>query len=336
MQTEVTDMVATLLHAPEGFGAGFTAGGTESILMSVLVARERAKAERGVTAGNVVFPSSAHPAFAKSCFYLGLEPRVAATTSDFVADVDSVADTMDDQTVLVVGSSYCFPHGVVDPISELAALAQSRVVPFHSDSCIGAFVLPFLERLGHEVPPFDFRVPGVTQMSGDLHKYGYVTKGASVVTYREASWFKHQVFEYDVWPAGRYRNASVAGARAASPVAASWVLLRYLGEDGYVEIMRGLMETTTRIRAGLGRLGLRVLGNPLGPLLAFTAEGADIFAVADVMDKKGWNLNRVHRPSGLQMMIAPHHAAHVDAFLADLEDALAHHGPASGSTVAYS
>lgn len=336
MQNEVTETVANLLHAPAGFGAGFTAGGTESILMSVLVARERARVERGVSGGNVVFPTTAHPAFAKSCFYLGLEPRPTAVTDELVADVAAAEAAIDDRTVLLVGSAYCFPYGIVDPIAELGALAERRGVPLHSDSCIGAFVLPFLERLGHEVPPFDFRVPGVTQMSGDLHKYGYVTKGASTVVYRRAEWFAHQVFEYDVWPAGRYRNASVAGARAAAPVAASWALLNYLGEAGYLEIMRGLMATTTRLVEGIRALGLSILGRPIGPLMAFTSPDDDIFAIADGMDRRGWNLNRVHRPNGLQMMIAPHHAAHVDHFLEDLGEAVAHHSTSEGRDVRYS
>jgi sphinganine-1-phosphate aldolase len=336
MQREVLDMVSSLVNAPARSGAGFSAGGTESILLSVLVSRERGRVEQGIDHANIVFPRSAHPAFAKAAFYLGLEARATELAADFTADVAALADAVDANTVLVVGSAYGFPHGVIDPIEELSTLALELGIPFHSDTCIGAFVLPFMERLGHEVPPFDFRLPGVTQMSCDIHKYGYATKGASVIVYRDEEWLTHQLFDYDVWPVGRYRNASVAGARAASPVAASWALFNYLGLDGYTEIMRDLLETSARFREGITALpGLEILGHSIGPLLAFTSTTDDIFAIADVMDAKGWHQNRVHDPSGLQMMIAPLHGAHVEEFLADRAEAVAHHGPTHGEGVGY-
>ena len=336
MQTEVLDMVSSLVNAPDESGAGFSAGGTESILMSVLVSRERAKAEKGIEHGNIVFPSSAHPAFAKAAFYTGLEARATPLGADFRADVATLGDAVDENTVLIVGSAYGFPHGVIDPIEELSNLALERDIPFHSDTCIGAFVLPFMERLGIELPPYDFRLPGVTQMSCDIHKYGFMTKGASVIVYRDARWLQHQVFEYDIWPPGRYRNASVAGARPASPVAASWALMNYLGEDGYVNIMKGLLKTTGRFREGITSIpGLKILGNSLGPLLAFTSERDDAYAIGDVMDERGWHLNRVSNPSGFQMMISPLHAAHVEQFLADLADAVARHGISQKKSVGY-
>ncbi len=336
MQTEVLEMVSSLVNAPPKAGAGFSSGGTESILLSVLVSRERGRVERGITQANIVVPSSAHPAFAKAAFYLGLEARATPLTDGFTADVERLFERVDENTVLIVGSAYGFPHGVIDPIEELSNRALALGIPFHSDTCIGSFVLPFMERLGYEIPPYDFRLPGVTQMSCDIHKYGYVTKGASVVVYRDADWLSHQIFDYDVWPPGRYHNASVAGARAASPVAASWALLTYLGEDGYTEIMADLLETTRRLRDGVSALaGLSILGDSIGPLMSFTSTRDDIFAIADVMDERGWHLNRVHNPSGVQMMIAPIHGAYVDEFLADLAEAVERHGTARSSFVGY-
>jgi glutamate/tyrosine decarboxylase-like PLP-dependent enzyme len=336
MQREVLNMVSSLVNAPEGSGAGFTAGGTESILMSVLVSRERARVERGIERPNIVLPVSAHPAFAKAAFYFGLDVRSTPLTAEFTADVDAVRDAVDEDTALVVGSAYSYPHGVIDPIEELSTYALSKGIAFHSDTCIGAFVLPFLERLGHDVPPFDFRLPGVTQMSCDIHKYGYSTKGASAIVYRDAAWLRHQVFDYDAWPSGRYRTASVAGARAASPVAAAWAVMTYLGEAGYIELMGELMATTRTLRAGIEALdGLEVLGSPPGPLLSFTSTTDDVFAIGDVMDQRGWHLNRVDRPPGLHMMISPLHGAHVAAFLDDLAGAVEAHGTSSGAGVTY-
>jgi glutamate/tyrosine decarboxylase-like PLP-dependent enzyme len=336
MEDEVTAMVTSLVHGPHDAGSGFTSGGTESIFMSVLVSRERAKSERGIQNGNIVFPRSAHPAFAKAAFYTGLEIRPTSITEEFVADVDVFTEAIDENTVLAMGSAYGNPHGVLDPIEQLSEIAASRGVPFHSDACIGGFVLPFMERLGIEVAPFDFRLPGVTQMSCDVHKYGYSTKGASVVVYRDASWLEHQVFTYDLWPSGHYRTPSVSGARSASPIAAAWSIMNYLGEDGYTEVMRGLLDTTARMRAGIESVpGMQILGDPVGPLLSFTIVGDDIFAICDVMDDLGWGLNRIANPPALHMMISPIHAAHVDEFVADLKFAAEHHGESRGQGASY-
>ncbi len=336
MQRDVVEMTSALVNAPERGGSGFSSGGTESIFLSVLVSRERAREEKGITRGNIVFPESAHPAFAKAAFYTGLEIRPTAIDSSFAADVGAMSDAIDENTVLCVGSAYGNPHGIIDPIEEMSALALSRAIPFHSDACIGAFVLPFMERLGYEVPPFDFRLDGVTQMSCDVHKYGYSTKGASVIVYRDATWLAHQTFDYDVWPSGRYRTASMAGARAASPIAAAWATMHYLGEDGYLELMSSLLATTEKIRSGIGSIdGLRVLGTPIGPLLTFTSLDDDIFAIGDVMDDRGWNLNRTARPHGLHMMISPLHEKYADEFLQDLSEAVRHHGPSRGIGAGY-
>lgn len=336
MQREVLNMVSSLVNAPEGSGAGFTAGGTESILMSVLVSRERAKSEKGIEQPNLVAPISAHPAFAKAAFYFGLELRTTPLTASYTADVQAVCDAVDESTALVVGSAYDYSHGVIDPIEELSTFALSRGIPFHSDTCIGSFVLPFLERLGREVPPFDFRLPGITQMSCDVHKYGYSTKGASAIVYRDAAWLRHQVFDYDAWPSGRYATSSIAGARAASPIAAAWAVMTYLGEAGYTELMGELMATTETIRSGIEELdGLAILGAPCGPLLSFTSTTSDILAIGDAMDERGWHLNRVSGPLGLHMMLSPLHSAHVAAFLEDLDGAVRTHGVSSDEGVHY-
>ncbi len=335
MEREVTDMVASMLHAPEGAGAGFSSGGTESILLSVLVARERGR-ERGITSGNIVFPSSAHPAFAKAAFVTGLEARPTALTEDFTADVSSFAAKIDANTVLAVGSAYGNPHGVMDPIEAMAEVAHRHEVPFHTDACIGGFVLPFLEDLGVEVPPFDFRLEGVTQISADVHKYGYSTKGASVITYRSKEWLRLQTFRYDLWPSGGYRTPSMAGARAASPVAAAWAIMHYLGRAGYTEIMADLVSTTRRFTEGIEALpGLRILGRPIGPLLSFTSDRHDIFAIGDRLDDRGWCCNRVKEPSGLHMMLSPLHGRFVEAFLEDLAWAVDHAGTSRGIGARY-
>src|SRR5262249_2601106 len=167
----------------------------------------------------------------------------------------------------------------------------ARDISFRTDACVGGFLLPFLERLGHPVPPFDFRVPGVTTISADVHKYGYCTKGASVIAHRNAETMQYQMFIYDQWPGGLYGSPAMAGARPAAPVAAAWAVMNYLGEDGYVRLASVVLETTRKLRAGIEAIPeLHIWGSPDASLMAFGSEAVDIMAGGGAMDDRGWHL----------------------------------------------
>lgn len=341
MEVEVVEMTRGLLHAPEDAGGCMTSGGTESIIMAVKAARERARSERGVTEPTLVAPVSAHPAFAKAAHYLGLELVQVPLDADYRADLREAEKRIDERTALVMGSAPNYPFGTVDPIPELAGMAHERGISFHTDACLGGFLLPFWERLGEEVPPFDFRVPGVTTMSADVHKYGYATKGASVVVHRDGEHLKnYQRFLYDGWPGGLYLSFAMAGARPAAPIAAAWAILNYLGEEGYVKLAGEIRDAVRRFQDGINGIeGLTVVGAPVMSVFAFTSEpdsGVDLFAVGDVMDDRGWCIDRQHGPDALHLMLSPKHLTVADAFLADLADAVAHHGASRGKEARYS
>jgi glutamate/tyrosine decarboxylase-like PLP-dependent enzyme len=315
-----------------------TSGGTESILMAVKTARERGRAERGVTRPEMVVPFSAHPAFAKAAHYLGLELEQVPLDSDFRADVSAAEKLIGDDTVLVDGSAPNYPFGVIDPIPELAALAAARGVAFHTDACLGGFLLPFLEGLGEPVPPFDFRVPGVSTLSADVHKYGYCIKGASVILHRDRTHLnRHQLFLWDRWPGGTYGSFAMAGARPSAPIAAAWAVLHHLGREGYLRLTREVRDTTRKLRAGIDATpGLRVIGDPVMSVLAFGSDTLDVFAVGDRMDQKGWHLDRQKGPDALHLMVSPMHARIADAFLADLREAAKAPGKSRGGDARYS
>jgi glutamate/tyrosine decarboxylase-like PLP-dependent enzyme len=336
LEREVVDMVGDNVHVPDGGGGCMTSGGTESILMSMLVNRERARA-RGVDRPQILAPVSAHPAYAKAAHYFDLDVVQIPLDTSWRADVGAARELIGPDTAVVVASAFTYPHGVMDPVTELAALAAEHGAGCHVDACIGGFVLPFLERLGHDVPPWDFRVPGVTEMSADVHKYGYVPKGASVVLHRDDDWFGHQAFVYDTWPSGLYGSAAIAGARPAAPIATAWAVMTHLGAEGYTEIVRDLMATTATVRGAIEALdGVEIVGDPIGPVLATRSDTVDLYAVADVLDDRGWNVNRNTDPRGLHVMLSPAHAAVADAFVADLADAVAHHGESLGKEARYS
>lgn len=339
MEKEVVAMTARLLNAPPEASGSMTSGGTESIVQAVRVARDRAKAERGVTEPTLVMPYSAHPAFAKAAKYFGLEIVHIPLADDLRADVKAADKLVDDRTALVVGSAPNYPHGVVDPIPELAELASDRGAPFHTDSCVGGFLLPFMERAGYDVPPFDFRVPGVSTMSADVHKYGFCTKGASVVLHRNGDHvLGYQAFLYEDWPGGLYGSLALAGARPAAPIAAAWAVMNFLGVDGYVRLIRQTVETARAMRKGIEGAGLVIVGEPVGPVMAFTSPRVDldIMAVGDVMDDAGWHLDRQHGPDALHMMVSPAHAGVVEEFVADLNRAVETAGESRGVKARYS
>jgi sphinganine-1-phosphate aldolase len=336
LEAEVVGMTGALLHLPEGGGGSMTSGGTESILMSMLVNRERART-RGIDRPQILAPVSAHPAYAKAAHYFDMDVVPIPLDAAYRADVDAARALIGPSTAAVVASAFSYPYGIMDPVTDLAALAAEHGVGCHVDACIGAFVLPFLERLGVDVPPWDFRVPGVTEVSADIHKYGYAPKGASVVLHRDPDWFGHQVFLYDRWPSGLYGSPGVAGARSAAPIATAWAALRHLGLTGYLEIAEGLLATTRAFRDAVEAMPeLAIVGDPIGPVMAFTSSVVDPAAVGDAMDARGWHCNRIVDPPGLHVMLSPAHAGVLDALVADLRESVAAPGESRGGTVRYS
>lgn len=340
MEAEVIEWSSALVNGP-GHGR-LTSGGTESIFLAVQTMRDHARAERGIAEPVLLTAETAHPAFAKACKYLDVEQVRVPVGADGRADVSAMAAAIDDRTAMIVGSSPCYPYGVVDPIPELAAAASAAGVLCHVDACLGGFLLPFWERIGEDVAPWDFRVDGVTSMSADIHKYGWTFKGASLVLYRDKDLLKHQFFLYDDWPGGLYASATTAGTRAGAPIAAAWATMRHLGIPGYERLATELRDTVVRFRDGVAAIdGLRLTHEPDLSLFEFTVDsaehgpgpGLDIGAIGDVMDDRGWHLDR--QQGGLHLMLWPYHANVADEFLADLADAVAEHGESRGVEASY-
>lgn len=320
MEHEVVAAAAALTHLVDGSGT-MSSGGTESIFLAVHVARECAR-ERGVASPAIVVPATAHPAFAKACHYLDVEERRVPVGADLRADPEAMAAALDERVVLLVASAPCYPYGVIDPVTEVAALAAGHGLLCHVDACLGGWLLPFWEQLGEPVPPWDFRVPGVTSLSADVHKYGYAFKGASVVLHRDPEMVRRQWFLFDDWPGGLYGSATTAGTRPAAPIAGAWATIRHLGADGYLAKARVVRDTTRRVLEGIGAVpGLEVTGRPDLSVFEFGSTTLEVGAVGDVMDERGWHLDR--QQGGLHLMVSPYHAHVVDRFLADLREAVA-------------
>ena len=319
-ENEVLAMCSGMFHGDTAAGT-MTSGGTESVLMAVKTAREWAKNVRGIAAPEMVLPISAHPAFMKAAHYFNVKPVLIPLGPDFRVDLEKVAKAVNENTALIVGSAFQYPQGVVDPIPELAAIADAHGILCHVDACLGGFVLAFSEANGVPVPPFDFRVKGVTSLSADIHKYGFAAKGASIVLYRDAELRRHQFFTWADWPGGLYASPSMTGTRPGGAIAAAWAVLNHFGEAGYVKLIGRILSTARKLREGVAAIGgLRILGDAKYAVFAFGSDDVDVYALGDAMEARGWKLDRQQSPPALHLMITPAHEPVADAFLADLRD----------------
>jgi glutamate/tyrosine decarboxylase-like PLP-dependent enzyme len=299
-----------------------TSGGSESILLAMKTYRDFAREEKGITRPEVVAPSTAHPAFDKAAQYFQINIRRIPVASDYRADLAAISAALNDRTIAIIGSAPSFPHGVIDPIEELSELARARKIGFHTDGCLGGFFLPWAEKLGYRVPPFDFRLPGVTSMSADTHKYGFAPKGTSVVLYRGQELRRYQYFTVTDWPGGIYFSPTIAGSRPGGLVAACWAAMVATGEKGYLDGTRRILETAQIIRKGIESIpDLRVLGDPLW-IIAFDSPKLDIYRVLECMSKRGWSLNGLHRPPAVHIAVTLRHtqAGVADRFVNDLRN----------------
>ena len=308
MEGEVIAMTLDLMHAeavsdtePVGL---VTTGGTGSILHAMLAYREWGRNQRGITRPNVIKPETGHPAFDKACHLFDIDLRrapVDPTTTQ--VDMNWVRDNIDDSTVAVIGSACNYGYGTIDPIAELSDLALERGIGLHVDGCLGGFILPFGQELGYDIPVFDFRLPGVTTISADTHKYGYAFKGSSVVMFRDKALRDGQYFFLTDWSGGKYCSPGMEGSRSGGLLAATWASMMSLGRSGYRSYAKQIFETSaTMQKAVRSHPELRLLGQPTF-LFSFTSDEFDVYHVNDFMRPLGWRFNGQQYPNALHMAV---------------------------------
>ncbi len=338
---EIIAMALSLMHADqlETGGAGapprinadpagmVTSGGSASISQAMLAYREEGREARGIDRPNVVKPETGHPAFDKACHLFGIElRRVPVDPETTLVRPADVADLIDEGTVAIVGSAGNYGYGTIDPIAELAELAQDRGVGMHVDGCLGGYLLPFGEELGYPIPPFDFRVPGVTSISADTHKYGYGLKGTSTLLFRDRELRNRCYFFMPDWSGGKYFSPGMEGSRSDGLLAATWASLVSIGREGYRRYAKEIFETSARMQDAVrSHEELRILGEPTF-LFAFTSDVFDIYHVNDEMKRRGWRFNGLQYPNALHMAVTRPQIQPgvVEDFASDLADAVAY------------
>lgn len=316
MEAEVVAMVLSMFNAPEYAAGATTSGGTESILMACLSARNKARAERRVVNPEMIIPSTAHAAFHKAAQYFGIKLHlVYCPEPTYTVPINKVRRLINPNTILLVGSAPNYPHGNVDDIPALSRLAVTHKLPLHVDCCLGSFLMPCLSKAGFPSPyadegGFDFKCPGVTSISVDTHKYGFAPKGNSVILYRNKGLRQYQYFISPDWSGGVYGSPSIAGSRAGALIAGAWASMMFVGEKGYIEATHKIVSTRITIQNAIKehpvlKESLTVMGNPPVSVIAFESMDKliDIYDIADAMSAKGWHLNSVQDPPGLHIAV---------------------------------
>jgi glutamate/tyrosine decarboxylase-like PLP-dependent enzyme len=320
METDVVSIVISLSGGDDETVGSFTSGGTESIFMALKAARDWARLTYPrIKEPEMVVPVTAHPAWNKAAHYLGVKINMTAIKDDLRADVAAMKNAITKNTIILGGTAVTYPHGMVDPIEEIAALAEKKNLWLHVDACLGGLMLPFLKRLGNEIPPYDFSVPGVTSMSADIHKYAYTPKGVSTVMYRNRDFRKFQIFAYADWSGGVYATPCLAGARPGGNMAAAWAVLHYLGEEGFMALAQKARAATEKLIKGINAMPqLYVLGDPDATVFAFGSDEINIYELSARMAERGWHIEAQQLPPSLHMTVSPVHLSIADKFLDDL------------------
>ena len=228
-------------------------------------------------------------------------------------------------TILLVGSAPSYPFGTIDPIEDLGELALQNKIPLHVDACLGGFLLPFIKKIGEDIPLFDFRVKGVTSISADVHKYAYAAKGASVILYKDMSYLKHQFFVEENWQGGMFVSPALLGTRPGGAIAAAWASLKAQGEEGLKEKAAIVTKISKQIKKGISEINeLELNGEPVTGIFSYssTDKSINIYAIADILEEKGWHTDRQQKPESLHVMITTAHENVATQYLKDLKDAI--------------
>lgn len=310
MEAEVIAMVLRFYNAPTKACGLFTSGGTESIGLACLAARNNAFAN-GIKWPEVVMPVTAHPAFDKACSYFRLKLiKIPVDPTTYKVQIHKMKSAISRRTCLIVGSAPSYAHGSYDDLGEINKMALKYGIPFHVDACLGGFLNPFAADAGFAIPLFDFRLEGVTSISCDTHKYGYCPKGSSTIMFRCPLMRRHAIFSSTDWPGGVYATPTYSGSRAGANVAVCWSTMLKIGYNGYVERTKAVLSTAQEIKRGIEKIdGLHIMGNPVGSVIAFTSDQINIFQLlGDLSKEKKWILGPIQFPSGIHMSVTHTHA----------------------------
>jgi len=328
-EAEIVAMTSSMMNAAsttkeDSVCGTVTSGGSESIMLAMKTYRDWARDKKGIQKPEMIVPVTVHAAFDKASQYFKIKMRKIPLDKNFKADIKLVEKAINKNTVVIVGSAPAFPHGIIDPIEEMSQIALKHKIGFHTDACLGGFILPWAEKLGYDIPTFDFRLKGVTSISADTHKYGYAAKGTSVIMYRNQELRHYQFYKTTEWPGGLYFSPTFAGSRPGALSAQTWASMLSIGEKGYLSAAKKILETANKLKKGITSIPeLKILGEPVFNI-AFASDEINIYNVLDRMTNHKWSLNGLHKPSSVHICVTLRHTEKgvAEKFIKDLKTAV--------------
>lgn len=304
-----------------------TTGGTDSIFQSVYVHREWALEAKGINQPEMVLARSAHPAFFKAAHYLNIKAVVVDIDHRYQADMKEMAESINKNTIMIVGSAGNYGHGIIDPLQAMSDLAVEKEIGFHVDGCLGGFILAWAEPLGIKCPVFDFRLPGVTAMSADTHKYGYGLKGTSVILFRNENLRRYQYFGQVDWPGGVYVSTGFNGSKSGGLFASTWAAMMHYGREGYMKRAKAIFDFNDQLKEIVKSIPeLKLFGDSLF-ITAIGSDAFNIYHVNDYLKTKSWRMNGQQLPDGFHFCITGPQITNeglLQEFEQDLKDAVAY------------
>jgi glutamate/tyrosine decarboxylase-like PLP-dependent enzyme len=298
MERDLLGFTRAALNGGDDVFGNVTTGGTESCLLAIKTARDvwRAKNKQfgRHAVGRIVAPSTVHAAIHKAAAYFDLTlDLVPVDPTTGAVSAEAVINRLGSDVAVVVLSAPNYPYAQLDPIEKVARVTLERDIALHVDACIGGFALPWWQGVAQ---PWDFSVPGVTSISADLHKYGYAPKGISILLQRGVQRHRAQYFSIVGWPGYPVVNPTLLGSKSAGPIASAWAITSYLGKEGFAELVARTQRATQELIDGMSQVvGLRVQGDPTGPLFAIVCDEAvrpservDPHLLVDELRTRGW------------------------------------------------
>ena len=305
LERETLRMLSNLLHG-KNLGGFTVSGATEGNITALWMARNTTRRKE------IVAAKTAHFSVRKAADLLGMRLVEIPHDDEYRLDVDALRKVVTKETAAVVAVAGTTELGQVDPIDAIGEMCLDQAF-LHIDAAFGGFVLPFLD--GAKVPPWDFRVAGVSSLVLDAHKMGMATIPASHLLVREAKHFERIAVESPYLTT--VYQTSLLGTRSSAGVAAAYAAMRALGRDGYRTIVARCMKNTRLIVERAREADLEPVIEPVMNIAAFPVR--DVEGVQRALEKGGWRVSTSRNPPALRVVVMPHITARTaSAFAEDL------------------
>lgn len=328
-EKEIINFGRNLMHGNEKVVGTVTSGGTESIILATKAARDYYLKKYGKTnVPEILAPITIHPAWNKAADLLGIKIKKLPINEEIKVDVESIKNEIDDNTALIAISAPNWPFGTIDNAKEISEIAVDKKIPLHIDACVGGFILPFFEKLGENIPIFDFRLPGITSISLDAHKYGYSPKGTSLLLFSDSDFKKYSMFVDVSSPGYLFVNQAILSSRSIGPFAATYAVMKYLGMNGYENLAKKVLNARNGILSSLREIGFKSVGPVESSILSVFNEEIDLISFTSNMKKRGWHISiqrairEYNIPLNLHMTISPIHSKLKKKFYNDSKESV--------------